>query len=79
MTFEDIERDIKKGLYQHYKGGLYKVLYVAEHTETGEFDVVYQDSNEKTWVRPVSSFCEKITVPRFTKIAEVAVKLDAKS
>ncbi len=74
MTYEEACNAIPNGYYNHYKGGLYKVLYIAKHTETGEFDVVYQDSNEKTWVRPVRSFCEKITVPRFTKIAEVEVK-----
>lgn len=29
------------GIYRHYKGGLYQVLGVAEHTETEERVVVY--------------------------------------
>ena len=29
------------GIYGHYKGGFYKVLGVAEHTETHERVVVY--------------------------------------
>lgn len=32
---------MKLGLYQHYKGGLYLVLGVAEHSETHEICVVY--------------------------------------
>jgi len=31
-----------KGTYQHYKGGLYEVLGVAEDPETGNRYVVYQ-------------------------------------
>ena len=29
-------------LYQHYKGGLYKVLFLSKHTETNEILVNYQ-------------------------------------
>ena len=33
---------IKKGIYRHYKGNLYKVLDTATHSETLEKMVVYQ-------------------------------------
>lgn len=29
------------GLYRHYKGGLYQVLGIGQHTETKEYMVVY--------------------------------------
>jgi len=29
-------------IYKHYKGGLYKVLHLSTHTETGEILVNYQ-------------------------------------
>jgi hypothetical protein len=32
---------MQTGIYQHYKGGYYLVLGVAEHTETKEEVVVY--------------------------------------
>jgi hypothetical protein len=32
---------MKSGIYKHYKGGLYQVLGIAEHTETNEKVVVY--------------------------------------
>ncbi|MGO2562316.1 MAG: DUF1653 domain-containing protein, partial [Pseudoalteromonas nigrifaciens] len=33
---------LKSGIYQHYKGAQYKVLYVATHSETSEQLVIYQ-------------------------------------
>lgn len=35
-------REITPGIYRHFKGKLYRVLNIAEHTETGEKMVVYQ-------------------------------------
>jgi hypothetical protein len=51
------------GTYQHYKGRLYRVLFVATHTETQESFVVYKDINEsKYWIRPKSMFTNFISV-----------------
>ena len=33
--------ELRAGLYRHYKGGIYLLLGVAAHTETGELLVVY--------------------------------------
>lgn len=54
--------DIKPGLYRHYKGGLYTVLYEAIHSETLEKMVVYTPCKEDAdiWVRPSSMFLEKV-------------------
>ncbi|MEV6683716.1 DUF1653 domain-containing protein [Streptomyces erythrochromogenes] len=54
--------EIHPGVYQHYKGGLYRVLHTARHTETSEVLVVYQGLRSKdVWVRPLAMFGE--TVP----------------
>ena len=50
------------GLYQHYKGNMYKVLEIAKHSETLEDMVVYKAMYGEgvVWVRPLSMFEEII-------------------
>lgn len=52
------------GRYQHYKGNFYKVLCVANHSETQEKMVVYQAEygEKEIWARPLAMFLEKVTV-----------------
>ena len=64
--------DIKPGIYRHFKGNRYKVLYMAKHSETMEEMVVYQAlyGEMGIWVRPAAMFCETVTregrtFPRF--------------
>ena len=54
--------EIKKGLYRHFKGNMYRVLYTAKHSETMEDMVVYQAlyGDMGIWVRPRAMFCEEI-------------------
>ena len=54
--------EIKPGLYRHFKGNMYKVLYTARHSETMEEMVVYQAlyGDMGIWVRPRAMFCEEI-------------------
>ena len=39
--------------YRHFKGNIYRVLYIAKHSETLEEQVVYQAmyGNRDIWVR----------------------------
>ena len=64
--------EIKLGIYEHYKGGRYKVLMLAKLEETHESMVVYQAlyGDESFWVRPLAIFQEDVEVdgkkvPRF--------------
>ena len=63
-----------KGIYQHYKGGLYEVLHVAKHSETQEEMVIYKSINDdQIWARPKSMFLESVMhnglyIPRFKRL-----------
>lgn len=62
---------IKKGKYQHFKGGLYEVLFEGTDSETLAKVVIYKSLTDGTvWVRPLSMFTESVEkdgkeIPRF--------------
>ncbi len=65
----------RPGVYRHYKGGLYRVLFLARHSE--EEVVVYQAlyGEKGYWVRPLALFLapawvEGRAVPRFQWVEE---------
>ncbi len=48
--------------YRHFKGNNYRILNIAEHSETGEQMVVYQAlyGENKVYVRPLEMFMEPV-------------------
>ena len=60
-------RTVKAGdLFYHFKGGLYTVIEVSTHTETGEKLVVYRSlENGTVWARPMGMFLSKIDKKRY--------------
>ncbi len=69
----------KPGIYKHYKGNLYELIAVANHSETLEKLVVYKAlyGEGGVWVRPLSMWDEQIeingkTVHRFELVEEKA-------
>ena len=46
---------LQRGIYRHYKGQLYQVFSVAQHSETQEAHVVYQClyGDYSMWIRPL--------------------------
>ena len=68
---------LKPGLYRHFKGKEYRLLYVAKHSETLEPMVVYQAlyGEQGYWVRPASMWNEWVDRedyqgPRFYPVEE---------
>ncbi len=57
-------KEIKKGIYRHYKGSEYEVLMTARHSETEEWVVVYRAlyGDYGVWVRPYEMFMQKVEV-----------------
>ena len=48
-------------IYQHYKGGKYRIISLAKHSETGEDMVVYKSIPfGSVYVRPLDIWSEKI-------------------
>ena len=68
---------IPLGEYQHYKGGRYRVLGVARHSETLEPLVIYQAlyGERDLWVRPAEMFTGMVEIngasrPRFQPLGD---------
>ncbi|MEG1862689.1 MAG: DUF1653 domain-containing protein [Oscillospiraceae bacterium] len=69
--------EMKTGIYRHFKGNEYELLYIAKHSETLEDMVVYKAlyGEGGIWVRPAEMFFEEITrdgktFPRFQYIKD---------
>ena len=69
--------EIKPGKYRHFKGNLYEVIGIANHSETMEPMVVYRAlyGEGGLWVRPAAMWNEIVeketySGPRFTYIGE---------
>lgn len=78
-SFLKSSMEVKIGdIYRHSKkGGTYKVLAIAKHSETLEdmivYEAQYENSLAKIWVRPLSMWNEMVEVngekvPRFVKV-----------
>ena len=68
---------LKKGEYQHFKGGRYELIAIAKHSETMEEMVVYRALYGEfgLWVRPAKMWEETVerdgkTYQRFTYIGD---------
>lgn len=65
-------RKIKIGsIYKHFKGNLYKVLTIAQNTETEEKMVIYVDVySGKTWARPYDMFNSLVDKEKYPEVAQ---------
>lgn len=70
-------QSIRPGIYRHFKGIEYELLYIAKHSETEEPMVVYRAlyGDGGVWVRPLSMWTEHVerdgySGPRFAFVRE---------
>ncbi|MBU2007799.1 nucleotide exchange factor GrpE [Patescibacteria group bacterium] len=55
--------EIKQGIYRHYRGGKYSILYLGYNSENKEEVVVYQSTADgKIWVRLKKNFLSQIEI-----------------
>ncbi len=59
----EIPQPYPESRWKHFKGGIYRVIGLAEHTETGECLVIYTDETSgHIWARPLRTWRETIMI-----------------
>jgi len=60
MSNKKLKSKIKLGIYEHFKGGKYRVIGIAKHSETPEelviYEALYDNPESKLWARPLDNF-----------------------
>lgn len=66
-------REIKiNGLYRHFKGNVYKVIGIANDSETLEKIVVYVSMKDETtlWTRPLNMFLSEVDKNKYPEVLQ---------
>jgi hypothetical protein len=64
--------DPENCFYRHFKGTIYEVKAVAEHTETGKLFIIYcnKEKPEKIWARPIEMFTSKVDKEKYPDVKQ---------
>lgn len=64
----------EQSLVRHFKDNWYLVMFIAEHTESGESMVVYRSltgkNSGKVWVRPYKMFISEVDRDKYPDVEQ---------
>ena len=59
-------------VYRHFKGNIYRVITLADHSETGETFVIYKrdDDEQKAYARPLDMFMSEVDRKKYPNVRD---------
>ena len=59
-------------VYRHFKGNIYRIMTLADHSETGETLVIYRrdDPEAKSYARPLDMFMSEVDRKKYPNVRE---------